>query len=125
MHSMSILLFLNFELSCLGISETWLNECKEPLHDIPGYSTVSKYRPDKRGGGVSLYIRHEIPFTVRHDVDCVDCEMGAIFIEIDQNVFQTSSNIVIGLIYRMPDASVDTFNERIRDILNVINRKKK
>ena len=57
------LTLLNFEFSCLGISETWLNECKEPLHDIPGYATVS-----------------EIPFTVRHDVDCFDCEMESIFI---------------------------------------------
>ena len=119
------LTLLNFEFSCLGISETWLNECKEALYDIPGYVTVSKYRTDRRGGGVSLYIRHEIPFTIRHDVDCFDSEMESIFIEIDRHIFQTPSNIVIGLIYRMPDASVDIFNERITDILNIINREKK
>ena len=115
----------DFEFSCLGISETWLNECKVPLHDIPGYATVSKYRPDKRRGGVSLYIRHEIPFTIKQDVDCFDCELESICIEIHQNVFQTSSNVVIGLIYRMPDASVEIFTERITDILNVIDREKK
>ena len=119
------LTLLNFEFSCLGISETWLNECKEALHDILGYVTVSKYRTDRRGGGVSLYIRHEIPFTIRHDVDCFDSEMESIFIEIDRHTFQTPSNIVIGLIYRMPDTSVDIFNERITDILNIIDREKK
>ena len=51
--------------------------------------------------------------------------MESIFIEIDQNVFQTYSNIVIGLIYRMPDTSVDIFNEGITDISNVIDREKK
>ena len=119
------LTLLNFEFSCLGISETWLNECKEALHDIPGYVTVSKYRTDRRGGGVSLYIRHEICLTIRHDVDCFDSEMESIFIEIDRHIFQTPSHIVIGLIYRMPDASVDIFNERITDILNIIDREKK
>ena len=68
-----------------------------------------------------MYIRHEIPFTIRHDVDCFDSEMESIFIEIDRLVFQTPSNIVIGLIYKMPDASVGIFNERITDILNIID----
>ena len=51
--------------------------------------------------------------------------MEFIFIEIDRYIFQTPSNIVIGLIYRMPDASVDILNERITDILNMIDREKK
>ena len=51
--------------------------------------------------------------------------MESIFIEIDRHMFQTPSNIVIGLIYRMPDASVDIFNERITDILTIIDKEKK
>ena len=108
-----------------NLRETWLNECKEALRDIPGYVTVSKYRTDRRGSGVSLYIRLEIPFTIRHDVDCFDSGMEFIFIEIDRHIFQTPSNIVIGLIYRMPDASVDIFNERITDILSIIDMEEK
>ena len=46
--------------------------------------------------------------------------MKFIFIEIDKDIFRTNSNIVIGLIYRMPDSSVDVFNERISDILNTV-----
>ena len=42
--------------------------------------------------------------------------MESIFIEIDRHVFQTPSDIIIGLIYRMPDASVDVFHERILQI---------
>ena len=38
--------------------------------------------------------------------------MESILIEIDKDIF----NIVIGLVYRMPDSSVDVFNERISDI---------
>ena len=42
--------------------------------------------------------------------------MVSIFIEIDKDIFRTNRNIVIGLIYRMPDSSVGVFNERITDI---------
>ena len=78
-----------------------------------------------RWGGVSLYIRDEIPFTIRSDLAYFDTEMESIFIEIDKDIFRTNSNIVIGLIYRMPDSSVDIFNERITDILNTVCKEHK
>ena len=33
--------------------------------------------------------------------------MESLFIEADNNVFQTSSSIIIGVVYRMPDSSID------------------
>ena len=51
--------------------------------------------------------------------------MESLFIEVDSKVFQTPSNIVIGIVYRMPDASIDIFNDRMADILNVIDEENK
>ena len=51
--------------------------------------------------------------------------METVFIELDKSVFNTDSNIVIGVIYRMPNSSVDVFNDRISDILNVLQRERK
>ena len=51
--------------------------------------------------------------------------MESIFIEIDKYIFRTNSNIVIGLIYGMPDSSVGVFNERISDILNTVCKEHK
>ena len=51
--------------------------------------------------------------------------MESLFIEIDKDVFGTSSNIVIGVIYRMPDSSVDTFSDRMNDVLNTIQNERK
>ena len=51
--------------------------------------------------------------------------METVFIEADKGVYNTCSNIVIRVIYRMPNSSVDTFNERISDILNVIQKEHK
>ena len=46
--------------------------------------------------------------------------METVFIEIDKWIFNTGSNIVIGIIYRMPNSSADVFNDRIADVMNVI-----
>ena len=52
-------------------------------------------------------------------------EMESLFIELDNNVFKTSSNIIIGIGYRMPDSSIDIFNDRMTDILNTVNKENK
>ena len=101
---------LKYDFSVIGISETWLSENNAGLYDLSGYVTIKCCRKERRGGGVSLYIRDEIPFTTRSDLAYFDTEMESIFIEIDKDIFRTNSNIVIGLIYRMPDSSVDVFN---------------
>ena len=111
---------LEYEFSFIGISETWLNDKNFDLYDFNGYVTIKGCRKERRWGGVSLYIRDEISFATRNDLWYFDSEMESIFIELDKDIFRTNSNIVIGLIYRMPDSSVDVFNERISDILNTV-----
>ena len=51
--------------------------------------------------------------------------MGSVFIEIDKSVFQSSANIIIEVVFRMPDSSVDVINERLTDILNFVHRENK
>ena len=51
--------------------------------------------------------------------------METIFIEIDSTLFGTKSNVIVPVIYRMPDSSVDVFNERICDIMKMITKEKK
>ena len=51
--------------------------------------------------------------------------METVFIEIDKFIFGTDSNIVIGVIYRMTNSSVDVFNDRISDVINVIQKERK
>ena len=48
--------------------------------------------------------------------------MESLFIEIDQSAFSTTNYIIIGVIYRMPDSSVEVFNDRINDIMSTIQR---
>ena len=105
-----------YDLSVIGISETWLNENDADLYDRNGCVTIKGCRKQRRGGGVSLYIHDEISFATRNDLGFFDSEMESIFIGIDKDIFRTNSNFVIELICRMPDSSIDVFNERISDI---------
>ena len=72
----------------------------------------------------SCFFRTDIAYTNRNDLEYFDCEMESIFIEIDRTMFCTKFNLIIGVIYRMPDSSVDVFNERMCDILNVVTKEK-
>ena len=78
-----------------------------------------------RGGGVSLLIRDHILFIERNDLAFFDSEMESLFIEIEQSVFQSSANVIIGVVYRMPDSSVEVFNERLSDILHAVQKENK
>ena len=125
---------LGHDFSFIGLTETWLDEYKHDLYDLPNYNCIHKFREGRRGvcvcvcgggGGGSLCLRNGIAYTNRNDLEYFDCEMESVFIEIDCTVFGTKSNIIIGVIYRMPDSSVDVFNERMCDILNVVTKEKK
>ena len=116
---------LEHKFSIVGLTETWLDENKHDLYDLPDYNCIYRYRAGRRGGGVSLCLRNGIPHTSRNDLEYFDSEMESVFIEIESTVFDTKSNIIVGVTYRMPDSSVDVFNKRMCDILNVVTKEKK
>ena len=71
---------------------------------------------------MTLAIKNEIPYIIRCDIEYFDSEMESLLIEIDKELFGTSCNIVIGIIYRMPDSLVDIFSDRMNDVLNIIQK---
>ena len=82
-------------------------------------------KKERKGGGVTLYINESIPYKNRNELEHFDSELESLFIEISKEVFQTSSDIIIGVLYRMPNSSIEVFNDRITDKLNVMNRENK
>ena len=102
-----------------------MTESKEDLFCFDNYSPIHEYRKHRTGGGVSLFVRYDILFQRRKDLEYFDSEMESICIEIDKSVFSTNSNIIITLVYRMPDSNVDIFRERMDTILNTVICKEK
>ena len=91
---------LNFKFSVIALTENWLDESKQDPFDLEGYNCLHKFRKEKRGGGVSLYIENGIDFINRPDLEYFHSEMESLFIEAEGNSFNLSSNIVIAVIYR-------------------------
>ena len=69
-----------------------------------------------------MYINESIPYKNRNELEHFDSELESLFIEISKEVFQTSSDIIIGVLYLMPNSSIELFNDRITYILNAVNR---
>ena len=116
---------LKFNFPIIGLSETRLDSTKQDLYNLSNYTPIHAFRSERRGGGVSLFIQDKIQFKRRLDLEYFDCEMESVYIEIDSSVYCTKSNIVVGLIYRMPNSSVEVFNERTDAMLNTIKKEKK
>ena len=101
---------LNFKFSSIALTENWLGESKQDLYDLQGYSSLHKFRKEKRGDGVSLYIENGIGFTNKSDLEYLDSDMESLFIEAEGSSFNLSSIVIIAVIHRMPKTSLDTFN---------------
>ena len=115
---------LNFKFSVIALTENWLDESNQDLFDLEGYNCLHKFRKEKRGGDVSLYVENGIDFINRPDLEYFDSEMESLFIA-EGSSFNLSSNIVIAVICRMPNTSIDIFNDRVASILNTITRENK
>ena len=83
------LCMLPIEFSVIGISESWLTESTEACYQISGYNSEHLCRKSKRGGGVSIFIKTNIKYKRRKDLDITNDNAEAIFIEIKRDEFNT------------------------------------
>ena len=58
---------LCIKFSIIGLTETWLDENKEALYDIPEYTCINRFRSNRKGGGVTLAVKNGIPYQMRAD----------------------------------------------------------
>ena len=49
----------------------------------------------------------------------------SLFIEIEGGMLNLECNLIIGVLFRMPNACVDVFNEIMCDVLNIVKRERK
>lgn len=98
----------NFDV--VAITETWLTgDIPSDLVCIPGYKFLRKDRCT-RGGGVGIYIKNEIPFTVLQCTRSLEhCWIKIKFNNID---------LVIGCIYRPPLSDFNDFCDEFESMLS-------
>ena len=116
---------LKLEFTMIALTKTWIDESKQDLCNMPKYNCINHFRKQCRGGGVSFYIRNDLKYMSRSDLEYFDGEMESLFIEIDKNVFNLSLDVVVAVIYRMPNTFMEIFNDRMSDIMNIVQRERK
>ncbi|CAB4007128.1 RNA-directed DNA polymerase from mobile element jockey [Paramuricea clavata] len=97
----------------LFLIETWLDDTYTDNElEVPGYLLLRKDRSSKRGGGIVAYVRHEISFHRRTDLESNDLEI--LWLEINHSNMKP---ILVAGVYRPPDTNMAT-DSKLEDILS-------
>ena len=81
---------------------------------IPGFTHVSNYRKNKKGGGVTILIRDGISYRRRTDLDVFDEGLTeSIFIEVRS---KNGKQIIFGSLYKPQNDGIDQFSEHLSSI---------
>ena len=109
---------LSLERGMGGGGGTFLRDNNSSLFNIPGYAFLSQNRKTKSRGGVALYIRNDMKYKRRTDIELnLEGEFESIFAEIMGNPKST----IIGQIYRVPNTNETQSIERYRTIIDKIS----
>ena len=117
----SLLTTTGCSFDIIGCSESWLNDysCVD-LFNLDGYTLHLKNRPNRRGGGVCLYVKNSL-FVKVCDFDIDDDHSESLFIEINTK----DKNLIVGVIYRPPDSIFYTFRGKLENLLHKLNKSNK
>ena len=115
----------NFSFDFIGISETFKTD-NNNLELVGYHNFLSKNRQDSNRGGVGIYIKETIQYTVREDLSIfIPHIFESVFIEIE---VKHGKNEIVGVIYRpntFPLADINVFTTCFLDLLDIINRENK
>ncbi len=90
----------SFEIDFVLLCETFLTNDKACLVEIPGYNLLHKSRISMKGGGVAIYIKNGITYTLRDDLAVFqEGKFESIFIEVNSK----GTSTIVGEIYRVPN----------------------
>ena len=104
----------------LVFTETWLTPDKESQCIFKGFRPIHLMRPVNehadfklRGGGISIFIKNNLEFIQRTDLNIMLPYIECVFIEITYN----NQKYIIGGIYRDPSTNTNLFIEKLNSII--------
>lgn len=119
-----LLEMLNFEFEVIGLTETWLHKDNAHIYNMNNYSHCYSHRSNKKGGGVSLYIKEGSTYKKRDDLGVTNNDYEALWVEIKPKS-EKEQNKIIGVIYRAPNSDINKFNDYLSETLCIIKNEKK
>ena len=114
-------LLSSMQIDILSLSETWFSsDILENEVVIDGYSAVRKDREKtarkSQGGGIIVYIRNGINYTVRSDLMVNGIE--SVWIQVNR---PKCKPLIVGSFYRAPDDDIDQFLEGLNQSLGSLD----
>jgi len=118
----------SFNFDFIGISEIF-NCDRDDRLSLSGYHPlISQTRKDDGRGGVGIFIKDHIHYSIRHDLSVfIPHVYESLFIEIISNKSK-EANKILGVIYRpnsLPRADIDIFSSTLIDTIDIIDNEKK
>ena len=110
----------NSDIHILGLIETFLNaEILDNDIQIPNYNIIRRDRNNRKGGGILIYIKDNIPFQHRLDLNVNFLE--SVWIEI---MFPQTKSFLINFVYRPPDSTIEwisTYESNFKNANNLMD----
>ena len=109
---------LPIEPDIIFVTETKLN-CKSNIKftNINNYTFIHK-NSLSCAGGVGIYLKNQLEFTIRQDIELHNIDTESLWIKI---FITKSQSITVGVIYNHPNSKISNFLNLFREILIKIN----
>ena len=104
-----------------GFAETWLKPDNMELYNLDGYHSINSVRQDRIGGGVSLQIYNTIKFMKMPELSSNNDHIESVFAELT-SIPDTPAKPIVGVTYRPPNSSHNSFFEELENIINYLSR---
>ena len=117
--------FLGFLTNCnhsfdiIILTETWARDETQSLCHISGFNSTHNFRPEKRGGGVSIFVKENLPFDVIDELNISNEEIECVGIKLSSTTSNVSTTI-LG-IYRQPRGNYHSFQTKMEQIITTHN----
>ena len=108
--------------SVICISETWLKEELVQYFNLKCYNLVATCRSREEGGGTAIYVKKQLDYIRRSDLESDIFETTIIELEPLQN---QGKNIIIGEIYKPPHICHNQLSEYIEKLLDTLETESK
>ena len=106
------------QISVIALTETWLDKTTVDLYNFGDFHGYHSVRFKKKGGGVSLYIRTNIPVITLDGLKTNSVDIESVFIRIPSDTLVEGEGFIFGSIYRAPSGNIEDFLEVLVKFLN-------
>ena len=110
----------SIDIAC--VTETWLKqEVPTEIVDISGYVCHRKDRATRRGGGVAVYVRDDLPCRRLDSFECDELETVWLLYRAPR-MSRSASHIAVAAVYHPPDANGRSLVTHLVDSLDRLTR---